>query len=122
MEKIRNSKLPDSMPATLYKYGDRTHNRAFQTSWLKQYPGLAYSVSQNGAYCMNCSLLGSGLLLSGTLIDVPFTNWKKAKETFDNHFLNIRRGKTKKAKGFEEQQKSTTKALHLKKIMESKQV
>ena len=74
MEKIRNNKLLDGMPATSYKYGDRIRHRAFQILRLKQYLGDAYSVSQNGAYCMNCSLFGSGLLLNGILTDVQFTD------------------------------------------------
>ena len=68
MEKIQNNKLLDGMPPTSYKYGDRTRDRAFQILRLKQFPSVAYSASQNGAYYMNCSLFGSGLLLTGTLI------------------------------------------------------
>ncbi|KAH3735335.1 hypothetical protein DPMN_041826 [Dreissena polymorpha] len=29
-----------------------THNRSFQSSWLKKFRGLAYSVKEDAAYCV----------------------------------------------------------------------
>ena len=35
---------------------------------------------------MYCLLLGGENYTKGALVDIAHTNWKKAQETFDNHF------------------------------------
>ncbi|KAG1650934.1 repressor of the inhibitor of the protein kinase [Nymphon striatum] len=54
----------------------------YNYSWLEQMKWLVYSKSQNGGYCLPCVLFvhhpgGSGCQF-GTLIERPFTNFRKA--------------------------------------------
>ena len=66
-------------------------NLKFQLSWLGRYEWLAYSKIQDGAYCTWCTFfvpttgVGVGDQKPGQLVNTPFQNWKKAKETFDAH-------------------------------------
>ena len=64
--------------------------RSFRSSWLKQYPGLVYSPSQDGAFCLVCVVFSTDIEARGQLVKEPFKNWKKATERFDEHFHNKR--------------------------------
>ena len=75
-------------------------NRKFSIAWLKKYPWLAYSPSENSAYCVPCVLFApnevgmTGCQGTGSLVKVGFTNWKKALQKFEQHQqanLNIHR-------------------------------
>ncbi|XP_052282497.1 52 kDa repressor of the inhibitor of the protein kinase-like [Dreissena polymorpha] len=61
-------------------------SRTFQSSWLQKYPGLVYSVEEDGAYCVHCVTF-PGNKKRGKLVSEPFQNWKKAIEVFDGHFF-----------------------------------
>ena len=48
-------------------------NRSFQLSWLKTYPWLVYSKSQDGGYCLPCVLFSSPTAANrGVLVKTPF--------------------------------------------------
>lgn len=64
-------------------------NRSFQRSWMDKYPGLVYSIEEDGAYCMHCVLFENNPSNRGKLVKSPFRNWKKAIECFDEHFFGI---------------------------------
>lgn len=64
--------------------------RAFNVSWLTRYPGLVYSPSMDGAYCIYCAIFRPENDRKGQLVLEPFRNWKKAMEKLDEHFHNIR--------------------------------
>ena len=36
----------------------KSNSRSFRLEWLKQFPWLCYSPSEDGAYCLSCILLG----------------------------------------------------------------
>ena len=69
-------------------------NRKFSIAWLKKYPWLAYSPSENSAYCVPCVLFApnevgmTGCQGTGSLVKVGFTNWKKALQKFEQHHLS----------------------------------
>ena len=120
------------VPSPNYKFPTRIINsrqRHFQHSWLKSYPGLVYSESQNGGYCKYCVLFGkceATVKEMGVFINRPFTNFKKASELLGSHFHgfgNSKGNKThQKAVGLEDSslridyQLST---LHSKKVAEN---
>ena len=56
----------------------------FQYNWLQEYFWLCYSMKENGAFCLPCSIFASvGGVNSrplGKLVKMKFDNWKKAKE------------------------------------------
>ena len=56
-------------------------NRLFQLNWLNRYDGLVYSPSQEGAYCIYCSLFGVNSL--GTLSCKPLTDMAHASTRLD---------------------------------------
>ena len=60
-------------------------NRYFQFSWLKQYPWLSYSCSKNGGYCTPCFLFAKDSFSLGQLVNVPLTNFTRAKQTLIDH-------------------------------------
>lgn len=66
-------------------------NLKFQRSWLMKYKWLAYSAELDGAFCKCCVLFGVRETIRnqklGNLVTKPFTNWKKALESYDNHSL-----------------------------------
>ena len=80
------------VPASDYKFPMRVINgiqRHFQHSWLRRYPGLVYSKSQNGGYCKYCVLFGKhepSVKELGVFVTKPFTNFKKATEQLGGHF------------------------------------
>lgn len=74
-----------SFPTT--KFG--TKNRSFRLLWLSKYPGLVYSPSCDGAYCLPCVMFHTKTTQSQLVME-PFRNWKKATERFDEHFFKLR--------------------------------
>lgn len=85
-EVIHNIFVPDesySFPQT--KFGK--FNRPFRSSWLEQYPGLVYSPSTDGAFCLPCVLFSADIDKRGQLVKEPYRNWKKATEQLDEHFI-----------------------------------
>lgn len=72
----------------------KNHKRKFQRSWLQQFPWLAYSSINEGAFCKPCMLFGrtkvseyGDVPLSG-LVKTPFTKYKNAMEKFRSHEKN----------------------------------
>jgi hypothetical protein len=62
----------------------------FQHSWFSEFPWLAYSENEEGAFCKYCFLFskhGAGVNCQelGALVKTKFTNWKKGKEVFRGH-------------------------------------
>ena len=50
----------------------------------------AYSISQDGAYCIYCVLFACNPSEHVVLVNKPFKDWKHATERFNGHFLNIK--------------------------------
>lgn len=84
------------MPPPSYKFeisvAKNDKRRTFQFHWLQQYEWLAFSHVRKGAFCKTCVLFcrKSGMGVGShqscrNLITVPFTKWKDAIETFENH-------------------------------------
>ena len=63
------------------EYGKR---RCFNTSWFDEYCWLAYSTSQNGAYCKVCSLFCDSSK-ADKLVKSPLTFWTTATQKFKKH-------------------------------------
>lgn len=63
--------------------------RKFNYTWLEQFPWLAYSAEDNGAYCLHCILFGHETGRNPGRIDKlyksPLTNWVKAVSKFKEH-------------------------------------
>ncbi|XP_040358829.1 uncharacterized protein LOC115317472 [Ixodes scapularis] len=64
----------------------------FQSHWLQRYKWLAYSGVQKDAFCKTCVLFhaktgaGKGSHREcKSLVTLPFTRWKDAMESFENH-------------------------------------
>ncbi|XP_026822593.1 uncharacterized protein LOC113560736 [Rhopalosiphum maidis] len=78
-------------PPEDYKFPiSEKRNFKFQRSWLLKYKWLAYSAIMNGVFCKYCVLFsigggGIGHQTLGLLVKKPFTNWKKALESFSYH-------------------------------------
>lgn len=78
-------------PPEDYKFPvSEKRNLKFQRSWLLKYKWLAYSAILNGVFCKYCVLFsvgggGIGHQKLGLLVKKPFTNWKKALESFSYH-------------------------------------
>lgn len=70
----------------------QSFTRHFQRKWLNDYPWLAYSDIHKGLFCKTCVLFltniesGKGSHQQvNQFVRSPFTNWKKATESFANH-------------------------------------
>ena len=87
----------DKYTFPLRKCGQK--NRAFQFAWLKEFPGLAYSPSEDAAYCKHCVFFPRNGICRGQLVTVPFTNWKKSSEKCIAHFFGDQKDKTKRGTG-----------------------
>ena len=61
--------------------------RLFQVSWLKTYPWLVYSESEDGGYCKCCVLFAhlASNITTGTLVKLPMKNWNKATDILKDH-------------------------------------
>lgn len=64
------------------EYGKR---RCFNKLWLDEYCWLAYSTSQNGAYCKVCSLFCEYSSKADKLVKSPLTFWTTATQKFKKH-------------------------------------
>ncbi|CAG2218417.1 unnamed protein product [Mytilus edulis] len=76
--------IPDTFKFPSTKIADK--NRCFRKEWISKYPGLVYSIEEDGAYCLHCVLFEKEPEKRGKLVNAPFKNWKKALEVFDEHF------------------------------------
>lgn len=70
----------------------QSFTRHFQHKWLNDYPWLAYSDIHKGLFCKTCVLFLTNLETGkgshqqvNQFVRSPFTNWKKATESFANH-------------------------------------
>ena len=90
------------VPSCNYEFPTREMNklqRHFQYSWLKRYPGLVYSESQNGGYCKYCFLFAKcepSVKDLGAFVNSPFTNFKRASEILGQHFHGLGNAKGNK--------------------------
>ena len=75
-------------------------HRNFIYSWIGKYPGLAYSISQDGAYCLFCLLFVCDKNEHAVLIRKPYRDWKHATELFNGHYFDLRSDK-KSSYGYE---------------------
>lgn len=80
------------IPGEHYKFPKhKTNSRSFKFEWLKQYPWLCYSPSEDGAYCLSCVLLGfqrpNKANRVKNLHSQPFRHWPDAISTFNRHCL-----------------------------------
>lgn len=80
------------IPGEHYKFPKhKTNSRSFKFEWLKQYPWLCYSPSEDGAYCLSCVLLGfqrpNKASRVKNLLSQPFRHWPDAIPTFNRHCL-----------------------------------
>ena len=71
---------------------DRNHvfpnGHSFQYKWLQKFPWLAYSLQQNGGYCINCVLFcisGYRGSVPGVLVTKPWTSFHKSLEILQKH-------------------------------------
>ena len=63
--------------------------RHFQHSWLTKYPGLVYSLAEDGGFCKYCVLFSNpepSVTKLGVLVTRPLQNFKKATEILNDHF------------------------------------
>ena len=61
---------------------------SFQYNWLQEFPWLAYSLQQNGGYCINCVLFcisGYRGSFPGVLVTKPLTSFHKALDILRKH-------------------------------------
>ena len=78
-------------PDELFKFpASGQRNLKFQFSWLHRWNWLAYSKLLDGAFCKYCVLFslnygGVGSQPLGKLLKIPFSNWKKATDKFNEH-------------------------------------
>ena len=92
-----------------------------------KYPGLFYSVSCDGAFCLHCVLVCKEPSKHGQLVSEPFRNWKKATEKFDEHFLKKRHNsgdtsvKKKPGSGYESHKDNYTMSEKFRRHMENTQ-
>ena len=63
-------------------------NRSFNFKWLKELPGLVYSTSLDGAYCLPCALFANQ---SGIIVNKPFQTWHRKS---DKLYLILKRNIT----------------------------
>ena len=75
-------------PMFNYPFPMSNHGRAFQYSWLTQFPWLAYSKLENGGYCLPCVLFATTSYQGSSpnvLVSRPLTASKKSLEILRNH-------------------------------------
>lgn len=63
-------------------------NLRFQLSWLHNFNWLSYSKEVDAAFCKHCVLYApetAGAQLLKNLVKIPFRNWKKSLDTFNQH-------------------------------------
>jgi len=88
---LTNHWKPDSsykFPRIERKVKNKTVFLSFQHEWLRQFNWLAYSPSQNGAFCKYCRVFapeeGGGARLK-TFVKIPMRNLKDAKADMAEH-------------------------------------
>ena len=61
--------------------------RSFQASWLKTYPWLVYSESEDGEYCKCCVLFAhlASNITTDALVKLPMKNWNEATDILKDH-------------------------------------
>lgn len=68
---------------------DAKTKRSFCHSWLKRFSWLSYSPSEDGAYCLQCTLLQHMVPTSNkratNLISTPMKHWNDSMSTFTRH-------------------------------------
>lgn len=71
------------------KFKDKKLKLKFQYQWLDRFNWLVYSETEQGGFCKYCVAFantgGVGNQPLGHLVKTPFTNWKKALESFKHH-------------------------------------
>ncbi|KAL5471208.1 hypothetical protein EMCRGX_G029299 [Ephydatia muelleri] len=82
---------------------------------LSKYPG-AYSISQDGAYCIYCVLFVGNPSEHLVLVSKSFKDWKHATERFNGHFLNIKCD-SKASFGYETHKMCAESALSLQRVL-----
>ena len=85
-------------------------------SWIGKYPGLAYSISQDGAYCLFCLLFVCDKNEHAVLIRKPYRDWKHATELFNAHYFDLRSDK-KSSYGYETDKMCAESALTLQRVV-----
>ena len=96
-------------------------HRSFIYSWIGKYPGLAYSISQDGAYCLFCLLFVCDKNEHAVLIRKPYRDWKHATELFNGHYFDLRSDK-KSSYGYETHKMCAESALTLQRVVMNAQV
>jgi len=90
------------VPSCNYEFPTREMNKLqchFQYSWLKRYPGLVYSESQNGGYHKYCFLFAKcepSVKDLSVFVNSPFTNFKRASKIPRQHFHGLGNAKGNK--------------------------
>ncbi|KAJ8038110.1 52 kDa repressor of the inhibitor of the protein kinase [Holothuria leucospilota] len=103
------------------KEGQVIKRRSFNHSWLAKYPGLAYSKTEDSAYCLYCVLFAKDTT-DRLLVNRPVRDWKKATDIFNNHFFNKRSGTSRRAGGYETHQTCRCLALELQRVVANTQI
>lgn len=62
--------------------------RSFQYEWLNIFQWMVYSKSENGAFCLPCSLFAKNREMKKSFVNTPFLNWTKMKEKANCHQQN----------------------------------
>ena len=74
----------------------KTNGRCFRMEWLKSFPWLCYSPSEDGAFCISCVLFGGNFSSKSSklkkLYSEPFKHWPDAYPAFNRHQDSKRSG------------------------------
>ena len=108
-------------PSILYAYIDIillycSLHRSVIYSWIGKYPGLAYFISQDGAYCLFCLLFVCDKNEHAVLIRKPYRDWKHATELFNAHYFDLRSDK-KSSYGYATHKMCAESALTLQRVV-----
>eukprot|EP00731_Ephydatia_muelleri_P022324 Em0014g915a len=103
-------------PVREFKTRTGVRRRSFIYSWIGKYPGLAYSISQDGAYCLFCLLFVCDKNEHAVLIRKPYRDWKHATELFNGHYFDLRSEK-KSSYGYETHKMCAESALTLQRVV-----
>ncbi len=100
-------------PKSTYSFPLNSSKHRFQHKWLKTFPWIAYLKVVDGAFCVNCVLLGGESSHNAPKLDClfksPFINWAEAKTKFIHHAEKSPIPKT-----------ATLSALHFRSCIENK--
>lgn len=117
------------IPPVSYKFpiSDKRH-LSFQRHWMQKYSWLVYSDVAKGALCKICVLFGCnkggrGRQELGSLVTMPFVNWKKALCTFDQHSkTEYHQFSVEKAQGFSSVMTGKTRDIRTSINLENKKI